>query len=86
MWSVQFYNERRGLLARYSVEAALPPAAVVLGRRALSAEYPSATAPALPPSLYQRARADTNDGGWVLYRIGSVDGGHATPGVEAQAT
>jgi hypothetical protein len=73
IWSVQFYNERRGLLARYRVEAALPPAAVVLGRRALFADYPRAGAPAPPASLYQHARADPDDGGWVLYRIGSVD-------------
>jgi hypothetical protein len=86
MWSVQFYNERRGLLARYSVEAALPPAAVVLGRRALSAEYPSAAAPPLIRSLYQRARADANDGGWVLYRIAGAGVGHQTADVEAQAT
>jgi hypothetical protein len=73
IWSVQFYNERRGLLARYRVEAALPPAAVVLGRRALFAAYPRAAAPVRPGSLYQRARAEPDDGGWVLYRIGSVD-------------
>jgi hypothetical protein len=71
-WSVQFYNERRGLLARYSVEAALPPAAVLLARRALFAAYPRATAPRPPRSLYQKARAEPDDGGWVLYRIGSV--------------
>ena len=73
IWSVQFYNERRGLLAGYRVEAALPPAAVVLGRRALFAAYPPAAAPAAPASLYQQARTDRDDGGWVLYRIASVD-------------
>jgi hypothetical protein len=72
MWSVEFYNERRGLLARYDVEAELPPAAVLLGRRALVAAYPMADAPARPRSLYQKARADAGDGGWVLYRIASV--------------
>lgn len=72
-WSVQFYNERRGLLARYSVEAALPPEAVLLARRALAGAYPPAAAPARPASLYQRARAEPDDGGWVLYRIGRVD-------------
>jgi hypothetical protein len=84
-WSVQFYNERRGLLARYRVEAALPPAAVLLGRRALLAEYPSAAAPARPWSLYQQARADADDGGWVLYRIASVGAGQATATVESPA-
>ena len=73
MWSVQFYNERRRLLARYRVEAPLPPAAVVLGRRALYAEYPPAAAPARPSSLFERAQANHDDhGGWVLYRIASV--------------
>ena len=73
IWSVQFYNERRGLLARYRVEAALPPAAVVQARRELEAAYPRAAAPAVIASLYQQARADRDDGGWVLYRIASVD-------------
>lgn len=86
MWSVQFYNERRGLLARYSVEAVLPPAAVLLGRRALFAAYPSASAPARPPSLYQQARADADDGGWVLYRIASVGARHGTAEAEAHGT
>ena len=73
IWSVQFYNERRALLARYRVEAPLPPAAVVLGRRALYTAYPPAAAPAASRGLYQQARADRNDGGWVLYRIAKVD-------------
>jgi hypothetical protein len=73
IWSVQFYNERRGVLACYCVEAALPPSAVLLARRALDTEYPRAAAPAVVASLYQQARADRNDGGWVLYRIASID-------------
>ena len=73
IWSVEFYNERRGLLARYRVEAALPPAAVVGARRALDAAYPRTAAPAALASLYQQARADRDDGGWVLYRIASVE-------------
>jgi len=73
IWSVQFYNERRALLARYRVEAPLPPAAVVLARRALFVEHPRASAPTRPMSLYQHARADRDDGGWVLYRIASID-------------
>ena len=70
IWSVQFYNERRALLARYRVEAPLPPAAIVLARRALLVEHPRAST---PMSLYQQARADRGDGGWVLYRIASVE-------------
>ena len=73
IWSLQFYHERRGMLARYRVEAALPPDAVLLGRRALMADYPRSKAAVIPRSLYQQARADPDDGGWVLYRIGSVD-------------
>ena len=34
-WLMQFYNSRRGILARYSVEAALPAEAVLLGWKAL---------------------------------------------------
>jgi hypothetical protein len=72
-WSVQFYNQRRGLMARFSVEARLPPEAVVLGRRALVAEYPT------PPPRRRRslfAQAADTDGGWVIYRIASVGAGH----------
>jgi hypothetical protein len=84
-WSVQFYNERSGLLARYRVEAALPPAAVVLGRRALLAEHPS-SAIRPPSSLYQQARADLSDGGWVLYRIASAaDSDSADGGLSCHA-
>jgi hypothetical protein len=82
MWSVQFYNERRRLLARYRVDAPLAPAAVVLGRRALHAEYPPATAPARPSSLYEKAQADPDHGGWVLYRIASVDQPPQSSGVQ----
>ncbi len=30
-WLLEFYHERRGLLARYDIEAALPAEAVLLG-------------------------------------------------------
>ena len=40
-WLMEFYNERRGILARYAIEASLPAAAVLLGRNAALAEYPS---------------------------------------------
>ena len=43
-WLVEFYNERRGILARYGVEAPLPAAAILLGRNPLFAEYPPAQA------------------------------------------
>jgi len=73
IWSVQFYNERRAVLARYRVDAPLPPAAVVLARRALLVQHPRASAPAPRMSLYQQARADRDDGGWVLYRISPIE-------------
>jgi hypothetical protein len=74
-WSVQFYSERRGLVARFSVEALLPAEAVVLGRRALLAEYPTPV-PRGRASLFARAGAGTDGDGWVLYRIASVGAGH----------
>src|SRR2546422_10954812 len=43
-WLVEFYNERRGILARYGIEASLPAAAALLGRNALLAEHPPARA------------------------------------------
>ena len=69
-WLMEFYSERRGILARYGVEAPLPAAAVLLGREALLAEYPPARA-RRRLSLPERAeRAGGQDGsGWVLYRI-----------------
>jgi len=69
-WLVEFYNERRRILARYGIEAPLPAAAARLGREALLAEHPSD-----PPrgrlSMLERAeRAAGHDGrGWILYRI-----------------
>src|SRR4029434_3193707 len=39
-WLMEFYNERRGILARYGIEAPLP-AAALLGLKAVLAEYPS---------------------------------------------
>jgi len=69
-WLMEFYNERRGILARYGIEAPLPAAAAVLGLKAVLAEYPS------PPrkgrlSLFERAEliGGQDASGWVLYRI-----------------
>ena len=69
-WLLEFYNERRGILARYGIEAPLPAAAVLLGRNAVLAEYPS-TPRRSPLSLLERAeRVGGQDAsGWVLYRI-----------------
>lgn len=67
---MEFYNARRGIVARYRIEAPLPGAAVLSGRHALHAEYPS-----MPQkgrlSLFQQAeRVGGQDASeWVLYRI-----------------
>lgn len=72
-WLLDFYNERRGILARYGVEAPLPAAAVRLGRAALVAEYPPGRAPRRPSLLVQAERAEGGDGsGWALHRIVKV--------------
>ena len=69
-WLLDFYNERRRILARYAIEAPLPAAAVLLGRQALLAEHPSARARGRLSLLERAERAGGQDGsGWVLYRI-----------------
>ena len=69
-WLLEFYNERRGILARYGIEAPLPAAAALLGLNAVLAEYPTPPGKGRP-SLFERAqRIGGQDGsGWVLYRI-----------------
>jgi hypothetical protein len=83
-WRVEFYNERRGLLARYSVEAALPRAALLLGRTALLAEHPLARA-RRRPSLFERAEriGGQDASGWVPYRI-AKDGGQEPAGPDGE--
>ena len=69
-WRMQFYNERRGILARYNIDALLPAEAVRLGWKAVLAEHPS-----IPRkgqlSLFERAQriGGQDASGWVLYRI-----------------
>lgn len=80
-WLLQFYHERRGVLACYGVESSLPAEAVLLGRKAMLAEHPS-----IPRSgrlsLFERAqRVEGQDSsGWVLYRI-VKDSEHGSPSV-----
>ena len=69
-WLMEFYNERRRILARSTIEAPLPEAAIRLGRNAVLAEFPS------PPrkgrlTLFERAEriGGQDASGWVLYRI-----------------
>ncbi len=84
-WLMEFYNERRGVLARYGIAAPLPAEAVRLGWKAVLAEYPS-----IPRKrrlgLFERAeRVGGQDAsGWVLYRI-VKDSEQGSPGVVAQA-
>lgn len=71
-WRLQFYHERRGMLAHQGVEAARPDEAVRLGWTAMLADHaPVARRRRL--SLFDRAeRAGGQDAsGWVLYRIGT---------------
>jgi hypothetical protein len=79
-WVMQFYNERRGILARCCIEASLPMEAVLLGRKAVLAEHPS-TPRRSRLSLFERAeRLGSQDAsGWVLYRI-VRDSGPGPPG------
>lgn len=81
MWRVEFYNERRGILARYDIEAPSPAAAEVLGRKAVLVEYPPTRARKRGPSLFERAeRAGGQDAsGWVFYRIGKDAGQGLAP-------
>jgi hypothetical protein len=86
-WLMEFYNERRGIVARYGIEAPLPAAAVLLGRSAVLAEYPA------PPrkgrrSLFEQAeRVGGQDAsGWVLYRIVKENAHGAPDAASAQAT
>lgn len=69
-WRLTFYNERQGILAPYTVEAPLPPAAVLAGWAALRAEHPVPRKRRLSGLLERAERASGHDaGGWVLYRI-----------------
>jgi hypothetical protein len=84
-WLLEFYNERRGLLRRYSIEAPAPAAAATLGRQAVFAED-RATPRARRRNLLDLAeRAGGHDAsGWVLYRI--VQDKRSEPGVTSAKT
>jgi hypothetical protein len=67
---MEFYNERRGILARYEVDAPLPAEAVRLGRKAALAEYPTTPRSGRLSLFEQAQRVGGQDvSGWVLYRI-----------------
>ena len=84
-WLVEFYHERRGIFARYAIEAPLPAAAVELGRRALLAEHPSSP-PARRVGLFKQAQLveGQSPDGWILYRI-LRDDGHAPTAARSTA-
>ena len=85
-WRVQFYNERRGILAGYDIDAPLPAEAVLLGWKAVLAEHPP-TLRRRRPSLFELAEriGGQHASGWVLYRI-ARDSEHESPDVaEAHA-
>jgi hypothetical protein len=74
-WRMDFYHERRGIMARYVIEAPLPGAAVLLGRSALLAEYPSIPTRGRLSLFKQAQRVEGQDpSGWLLYRIVNEDG------------
>jgi hypothetical protein len=69
-WWMQFYNARRGILARYDVDAPLPAEAVQLGWKAVLAEHPSTPRRGRLSLFEQAERIGGQDAsGWVLYRI-----------------
>ena len=79
-WLLEFYNERRGLLARYGIDAPLPAAAVLLGWKAVLAEFPP-TPRGGRLSLFERAQrlGGQDASGWALYRI--LNDGQGSPDV-----
>jgi hypothetical protein len=79
-WRVAFYNERRGILAHYGVDASSPGAAVLAGRNAALAQHPSPLVRRRRLSLFERAEraATQDDSGWVLYRFGKDNGQGST--------
>lgn len=72
-WQLEFYHERSGILASYSVEAPLPGAALQLARAALLAEHPPGPARSRL-SLFERAQriGGQDASGWVPYRISAA--------------
>lgn len=70
-WRLEFYSERRQILAHYRVEAPTPATALVLGRRRVLDEYPPSTLARRTRSLFGQAQRLASQGadGWVLYRI-----------------
>lgn len=69
-WRMEFYHERRGILAHYGVDATRPADALRLGWEAVLAEHPSPPPRRRLPLVDRAQRADgRHASGWVLYRI-----------------
>ena len=73
-WWLEFYSERRQILAHCRVEAPTPATALVLGRRSVLDEYPPIPTRRFRSLFAQDQRlASPDTDGWVLYRIQTVD-------------
>jgi hypothetical protein len=84
---MEFYNEKRGIFARYDIEAPLPGAAVALGLRAALAEYPSTPSKRRRRLFEQAQRIGGQDAsGWVLHRIVKATAPGSPDAVAAPAT
>jgi hypothetical protein len=85
-WRMQFYNERRGILAHYGIDAPLPAEAVRLGWKAVLAEHPAAPRRSRPSLFELAARIGGQDpSGWVLYRIAKDGEQESGDGPQAHA-
>jgi hypothetical protein len=74
-WVVDFYNQRRAMVARYDVDAPSAASAVVVGRQAMLTQYPPAAARGRPSLFEQAEHIGGQDGtGWIVYRIAKGDG------------
>jgi hypothetical protein len=79
-WRLEFYHERRRILAPYRVEARLPAEAVARGWTAVRAEHPTPARRGRPGLFEQAQRLGGQDAsGWILYRI-VVESERAAPG------
>ncbi len=69
-WRMEFRKERQAIVAGYGVEASTPAAAVLVGRDALLAEYPTIPTRRRRGLFAQAQRVGGQDAsGWVLDRI-----------------
>lgn len=69
-WRLEFYSERRALVAGCEVEAPTPEAAVRVGRQAVLAEHPPVPGRRRLGLFARAQRVGGQDAsGWVLHRI-----------------